>query len=211
MGAGRIKCGFMRSSRYRHPHLAGWNRPVEQRACDFPGCDQAGLYRAPRSRARLNEYFWFCLDHVRAYNKRWDFLEGLSPDEIERHIRHATVWERPSWPFAEARRQEQKLRDSIHRAFFSDAWDEEDPSGGDRLAQAAFGEREALLVLGLEHPAGFATIKEHYRRLVKKHHPDANGGSREAEEKFKIINHAFTTLKALYEEKGSGIGARGTG
>ena len=51
--------------------------------CDFPGCPEAGEYRAPKDRT-LSSYYWFCQKHVAEYNKNWDFLKGLSPDEIER-------------------------------------------------------------------------------------------------------------------------------
>ena len=51
--------------------------------CDQPGCDKAGEYRAPRSRTALNQYFWFCLEHVRAYNASWDFYKGMSAAQIE--------------------------------------------------------------------------------------------------------------------------------
>lgn len=92
-------------SRYHNPFLATLNRPVRQRPCDYPGCPEAGLYKAPRSRDRLHDYYWFCLDHVRDYNAQWDFLKGLSSDEIEEQIRLATVWNRPTWPLGEAQRQ----------------------------------------------------------------------------------------------------------
>ena len=42
-------------------------------------------------------------------------------------------------------------------------------------------------------------IKERYKILVKKNHPDANGGDRKAEEKLKIINRAYSTLVACDE------------
>ena len=69
-----------------------------QRVCEAPGCKLAGEYRAPRARDRLNEYRWFCREHVRDYNKKWDYFRGLDADEIEKHIRADTTWRRPVWP-----------------------------------------------------------------------------------------------------------------
>ena len=69
-----------------------------ERFCDCPGCPEAGRYRAPRARDRLDEYYWFCLDHVREYNSAWDYFEGMGEDEIEAIRRRDTVWQRPSWP-----------------------------------------------------------------------------------------------------------------
>ena len=53
------------------------------RVCEIEGCEGAGLYRAPVSPERLNEFHWFCLDHVREYNRSWNFFEGRSEEELE--------------------------------------------------------------------------------------------------------------------------------
>jgi DnaJ-domain-containing protein 1 len=170
------------------------DRPVRTRACDNPGCTHTGEYRAPKTRD-LTEHYWFCLEHVREYNRRWDYFAGMSPDEIEAHIRKATVWERPSWPMGNWRAHENNIRDQVAREFFG-----ADAGEAPRAPPMSLAEREALEALELMPPVTFATIKMQYRTLVKRHHPDANGGSREAEEKFKGINQAFTVLKQIYEE-----------
>ena len=188
----------MRASRTKEMYWATLNRPVKRRGCDFPGCAEAGDYRAPRSRDRLNEYYWFCQNHARQYNEQWDYLAGLSIEDIEKHIRSATVWDRPTWPLGEWQKREQELRDKVKRAFFSaDGLGCENPEP-DKGAHAPVGERDALTALDLQPPVTFAAIKKQYRRLVKRHHPDANGGSRAAEEKIKTINQAFTLLKMIY-------------
>ena len=69
-----------------------------EKQCAEVNCKAAGCYKAPFSRDKLNEYIYFCLDHVREYNKKWNYYEGLDNDEIESEIRKATTWERPSWP-----------------------------------------------------------------------------------------------------------------
>jgi len=171
------------------------DRPVKVRGCDHPGCEEKGEYRAPKDRA-LSVYYWFCLSHVRDYNKSWDYFAGMTMADIENYIRRAAVWERPSWPMGEAKKREQDLRDQVAREFFGDF-----AAGGDRPHAAPpmpKAEREALAALELMPPVTFNAIKAQYRILVKRHHPDANGGAREAEEKFKILNQAFATLKQIY-------------
>ena len=93
------------------------------RACDMPDCTAAGGYRAPRSRQTLNEYWWFCLEHVRAYNASWDFYKGMSPAQIEAQLRADTSWQRPSWPLGrlgagglpeEALRDPMSILDALH-------------------------------------------------------------------------------------------------
>ena len=85
----------------RAPHLeidpwAAEARP-DLRRCDHPDCAGAGEYRAPKGRERLQEYFWFCLDHVRQYNLSWNYFEGMNEREIEYIRRRDTIWERPTW------------------------------------------------------------------------------------------------------------------
>lgn len=182
---------------------ASWNLKLDAaasaaphaRRCEHPGCAGEGEFRAPRSRERLNDYLWFCLEHVRQYNKAWNFCAGLSETEIERLIRQDTVWQRPTWPLGGWRAAEDQLRERVHRLHE----DGEDALGRGFRARARSGpvsaHDQALATLGLEPAADFATIKARYRSLVKLHHPDANGGAREAEEKLKTINHAYSILK----------------
>lgn len=171
------------------------DRPVRVRLCDHPDCGQAGDYRAPKSREQLTEYYFFCLDHVRDYNKAWDFFEGLSPEEVEVYTRDATVWERPSWPLGQWGVAEKNLRDKILRDIFNESPKEKTQDANPSLPLA---EREALAVLELAPPVAFADIKVQYRTLVKKHHPDVRGAKRGSEEKFKDISLAFATLRKIY-------------
>ncbi|HYD30186.1 MAG TPA: J domain-containing protein [Azospirillaceae bacterium] len=180
------------------PHFRDGPQPAA-RACDHPGCEAAGEYRAPKDRERLNDYYWFCLDHVREYNKSWDYYAGLSEKEIEEAIRRDTTWQRPTWPLGDWRAREERMREKVMRDF---------GMGGGRRgaeAEAEFSRRrmrtpeeEALDVLELAPPVDFPVIKARYRELAKIHHPDANGGDPAAEEKIKKINQAYNILKASY-------------
>src|SRR6185437_1908858 len=140
------------------------------RLCDHPGCSASGDYRAPRSRDRLRHFYWFCLDHVRAYNAQWNYYAGMSSAEIEAEIRNDTVWQRPTWPL------------------------------GGRFG--LFGARvRDFGMFGFEDEEE-RTAKARYKELVKQHHPDSHGGDKVAEERLKIINQAYTTLKASYFPSG---------
>ena len=169
--------------------------PIE-RVCQHSDCPEAGNYRAPTSRDRLNDYYWFCLGHVREYNLAWDYFVDMSEEEIEAQRRVDTVWERPSWPLgADLNRAEAKARARMEAEF--------GPGGG------ASGKRRpspdvhrkdenALAVLDLKRPVSFPEIKARYKTLAKRFHPDANGGDRAAEEQFKEVNEAYATLKRSF-------------
>jgi hypothetical protein len=160
-----------------------------ERICEAPGCGLQGEYRAPLARDRLSEYRWFCLEHVRDYNKKWDYFAGLDATEIERHIRADTTWRRPVWPMGARRSSGPKIHDPF--GLSDDAGLGERPAprmdGSEQLTPA---ERTAIQILELSWPLTQADVKSRYKELVKLHHPDANGGARDAEEKLKEINAA---------------------
>ncbi|MCC6467935.1 MAG: DnaJ domain-containing protein [Alphaproteobacteria bacterium] len=192
-----------------------------RRACDVPGCKETGEYRAPKARDKLDQHYWFCLEHVRQYNAAWDYYAGMSIDEIEAHRRADQTWRRPSWPLG-GQKQDRTIRfdlfdgmgilDDIeiagaNRAQGSGRGKGGKDSGASRAHQAiAEAARRALAVLDLDPPVDFATIKLRYKELVKRHHPDANGGDKSAEERLKIINEAFTVLKGFYMPQASPAG-----
>ncbi len=155
----------------------------------------AGEYRAPRARDQLDQYRWFCLEHVRDYNKNWDYFAGLGADAIEAHIRADTTWRRPVWPLGGRRAGGARICDPFGLA--DDAGlAEKPPPRMDGSEQLTSEEYDALATLELSWPINQSSLKSRYKELVKRHHPDANGGAPEAEEKIKEINAAYSTLRA---------------
>jgi DnaJ-like protein len=177
----------------RLPQTDGATRPngagTSVRSCDWIGCEQVGLHKAPRSRSDLHQYVWFCLDHVRQYNAAWNYYRGMSDDEVEADLRFDVVWQRPSWPLSAAIRVRNWRTNSIHDGFgtFSEAPPPPRPV-------AATAEERALAILDLRPPVTVAIVKTRYKKLVKQHHPDANGGDKAAEERFKQISDAYRTV-----------------
>ena len=162
------------------------------RLCDLPGCGARGEYRAPKSRETLSDYWWFCLEHVRAYNAAWDFYKGMSPVQIEAQLRADTSWQRPTWPLGRlgaARIDEDQLRDPLQAMGVG-------PGKRRRPTDEAPSElREPLATLGLNWPLTMDELKTRYKTLAKRHHPDANNGDRAAEERLKTINLAYAALR----------------
>ena len=173
-----------------------------ERGCDHPDCVAAGTYRAPKSRHRLTDYHWFCLDHVRAYNKAWNYYEGLSDEGVESSVRADTVWQRRTRPLGSWRAREHWLREKVAQDFHPDGPDPAD--FGARPHERPTGKTSeidrAVALLELTYPLDLASAKAQYKILVKRHHPDANGGDKGAEEKLKAINHAYGVLKAALSD-----------
>ena len=181
------------------PAVATGSAGADSRGCQHPECAEPGLYRAPRSRDRLRDYYWFCLEHVRAYNSAWNYCAGFSEADLEAQVRAQACWERPTWRLGEWHTQ----RPEAAMASFAEAFGiEGDAEAGDNRSRQrqerpppAATDDKALAVLGLASTATPAEIKASYKRLVKRYHPDANGGDRQAEERLKVINQAYSTLR----------------
>lgn len=161
----------------------------------MPGCLEAGEYRAPKSRTNLTDYHWFCLEHVRAYNAGWDFYKGMSAAEVEAQLRADTSWQRPSWPLGRlghAAWDEDVLKDPLHILSAARVKNGKRPDPNRTPAEL----KEPLATLGLSWPITMDTLKARYKELAKRHHPDANGGSRDAEERLKTINLAYAVVRS---------------
>jgi hypothetical protein len=76
---------------------------TSQKKCEYPGCAEQGAYRAPKSPDHLDEYFWFCKDHVREYNLKWNFFQGSTDEEFQKFLDEDRVWGRATNPSASAR------------------------------------------------------------------------------------------------------------
>jgi len=177
------------------------------RGCDHPGCAGGGEFRAPKSRIELERYYWFCLEHVRAYNSAWNYYAGMNDAETEAEIRHNTVWQRPTWKLGERHSPThgERIRDPFgfhngkaHHDSGRRGNGRTNGHGSEAAARAASACDQALAVFDIEPPFTVVRLKARYKVLVKLHHPDAHGGDKAAEERLKIINQAYATLKASY-------------
>lgn len=169
------------------------------RACDHPGCDQSGDYRAPKAREPEAGHYWFCLPHVRNYNAAWNFFSGMSQREIEDYQQGNATWHRPTWYIGSAQSEGPSNRgwydplDLLRAAGLATEGRAaaEEPPPSRRMAPA---ERKALADLDLGPTVTLQQIKSRYKQLAKRFHPDANGGCKKAEEKLKRINLAYSYL-----------------
>ena len=163
------------------------------RLCDAPGCEAAGEFRAPRDRSRLRDYYHFCLEHVRAYNQAWDFYKGMSADEIEQHLKEDSGWQRPTWPLGRL-----GLQGKIDPALLKDPlglFGDSKPTPRKSAKEAPAELRAALDLLGLGWPLEEDALRDRWKELAKRYHPDANGGDKSAEDRLKDVNRAYSLLR----------------
>ncbi len=177
-----------------------------ERACDHPGCRVAATARAPKSRDMLNEHYWFCQPHAAEYNRNWNFFAGMSEGEIRRRQAQSAAGDRPTWQF-KASKFSREAAAAAHG--FGRGQGFADPfnmfgNGGGAASTAANAperrrlgklERNALADLDLDEDADAAKIRTRYTELVKRCHPDANGGDRSAEHKLQRVIKAYQLLR----------------
>ena len=178
------------------------DRTLRERSprCAKPGCAEPGVYPAPRGRGREGEFFHFCLDHVREYNRSYNYFNGMTDADIAQYQEQVVTGHRPTWSMGAKRAADPSF--GPHAETFRDPFD---------LFAGRFGpgrreyevrrrpvgnvQRKSLQALNLDEAASAAEIKSRYKALVKRHHPDANGGDRSSEDKLREIIQAYTYLK----------------
>lgn len=181
--------------------------------CHWPGCKARGDHRAPKGRGRDGEYFLFCLDHVRDYNKSYNYFSGMSDEEVVKFQKSAVTGHRPTWSVGVnstkpgssangATRNTAPPNTFAHSfaaddvfAIFGDPGPAENQNKRERQRPLRNMERKSLNALNLDDTATREEIKSRFKSLVKRHHPDLNGGDRASEEKLRKIIQAYNYLK----------------
>ena len=168
------------------------------RVCARAGCTEEGAYRVPKSRENLQEHLWFCLIHAREHNESWDYFKGMSERDIERFRTDALVGHRPTWPLGKRSARMHNPYGSFHfdDGFGTFSSEEKGKSPRRPERQVTRLQLQAFDALNLEPCATLNEIKARYKELVKRFHPDANGGDRGAEERLKQVIKAYGVLRA---------------
>ncbi len=195
--------------RRSRPEAARTDEPPDLPCCQWKGCEEPGLHRAPKGRGRDGEFYLFCAEHVRHYNSSYNYFDGMSDAEVEEFQKDALTGHRPTWKMganswshgtqngttnAEINRFRAN-RQAQTQTFY--AWrarqtrKQAEPVG--RKLKPL--EKKAMDAMGLDGRASKDDIKNRFKELVKRHHPDANGGDRGAEEKLREIIQAYNYLK----------------
>lgn len=164
--------------------------------CAVEGCPNPGLYKAPLGRDRLHEYRYLCLDHIREFNKAWDYFSGMNEDEIEAFRKDAVTGHRPTWERGQTLPPgaTEKLYQAVNEFMHSGRKRTRDHP---RLPPKL---KKALTLFELDYPYTEPELKNRYKQLVKQYHPDRNAGDKLAEEKFKAVAEAYKILGAHLQE-----------
>jgi hypothetical protein len=179
-----------------------------EKPCEWPGCRTAGAAKAPKSRDIPNEHYWFCVPHAGEYNRNWDYFAGMSEAEVRKVQEARLTGDRPTWEFKASRFSReaasfsakagtgQGYADPFGMFGAAKARARAEAEASDRFRRMGKLERKALAELDIEDTADSAAIRARYLELVKRCHPDTNGGDRSTEAKLQRVLKAYKTLKA---------------
>ncbi len=168
--------------------------------CDYKNCKKIGKHKAPIEKDNSKKFRWLCLDHIKEFNKRWDYFKGMSDHEIYNFLKSDMTWHKPTQSF------------NSPDNFFNILW-KNTLNEGENILNRKHGEkiktiinfsnkdREAFKIIGLEVDTKWDIIQNQFKKLVKKYHPDMNAGDKKFEEKLKIVTLAYTQLKLVYKGK----------
>jgi hypothetical protein len=190
----------------RHNRFHG--RVERQDPCAVSGCPEAGEFRAPPegghgASSDGPRWRWLCLEHVREFNQKYNFFSGMSADEIADAQRPYAGWERETRAFSSnATSPPPRWSD------FSDPLDAIGAKFRDRMRRAAQADRQrtdgkfvspddrkAMDLMGLDLDADRKTLRARYTELVRRFHPDHNGGDRSHEQALQDVIAAYGQLR----------------
>ena len=177
--------------------------------CEWKGCDKPAPHKAPKGRGGNNQYFRFCLDHVRQYNASYNYFDGMSDEAVAAFLKENVTGNRPTWRMsgkpAGPPPDRYSIAEEARRARLSGS---SDPLGifGNRRDRRSYKsdperravrrlEMKALKTLDLDANSSPQDIKARFKVLAKRYHPDGNGGDRGAEEKLREVIQAYNYLK----------------
>jgi hypothetical protein len=173
------------------------------RVCEHEGCEEAGKFRAPKAPDVLDDYFWFCKDHVREYNLKWNFFHGTTEAEINAQQSKDRVWERTTRPMSdpEARAWARLGIENPHQVLGANAT-QNPGKGGGAARRLPPTERRAIEILEARDSWTKAEVRRAYKKLIKVLHPDMNGGDRSQEEQLQEVVWAWDQIKDSRNFKG---------
>ena len=167
--------------------------------CDWENCDQTGSYKAPLEKDNSRKFRLLCLEHIKLFNKKWNYFSDMSDQQIEYFIKSDSTWHKATKSFGSSENffnilWNNALEDKLN-IFKSSSFKEYSKT------QLSSLDRDALDVMELKYDSKFGEIQKQFKTLVKKFHPDKNQGSRKFEDKLKKITLAYSQLKMTMKKK----------
>jgi hypothetical protein len=168
--------------------------------CDWNNCRNTGEYKAPVEKDNSKDFRLLCLEHIKEFNKNWNYFLGMSDQQIYEFIKSDMTWHKPTQSFSSSDNffktlWKSALKDEIDNIKFTKNFNHI------KEFKFNYNDIKAFSVLGISIGLKWEKVQEKFKKLVKKFHPDMNAGNKKYEDKLKVITLAYTQLKNTYREK----------
>ena len=164
--------------------------------CEWKNCNESAKFKAPLEKDNSRSYKWLCEEHIKSFNKNWNYFEGMSQKEIENFVKSDLTWHRPTQKFGSS--------DNFFNILWNNALSDKfnlfkedkifNSSSNKKLSEK---DKDAFKIMDLDLNANWSTIQKKFKTLVKKFHPDRNSGNKKFEDKLKKITMAYSHLKMI--------------
>ena len=168
--------------------------------CEWKNCKESGKFKAPIERDNSKNYKWLCEEHIKTFNKSWDYFDGMSQNEIENFLKSDLTWHRPTQKFGSS--------DNFFNILWNNAlndkfnfFGQDEKMNGLNAGKLSQKDKDAFSMLGLEFNVDWPIVQKKFKTLVKKFHPDKNAGNKKFEDKLKKITLAYSHLKLIMLRK----------
>jgi len=161
---------------------------------------EIGNYKAPMEKDNSKNYRWLCVEHIKLFNKNWDYFDGMNQNEIEIFLKSDMTWHRPTQKFGSS--------DNFFNILWNNALNDkfnffkhEKNTHSSNEKKLSEKDIDAFKIMGLELNESWPIIQKKFKTLVKKFHPDKNSGSKQFEDKLKKITLAYSHLRLIMIKK----------
>ena len=167
--------------------------------CEWQNCKDLGKFKAPTERDNSRDFKWLCEKHIKLFNSKWNYFDGMSQDEIEIFLKSDLTWHRPTQKFGSA--------DSFFNILWNDALTdkfkifEKSKNVNSKIKKLSERDKDAFIIMGLKFNDDWKTIQKKFKTLVKKFHPDKHAGNKQYEDKLKKITLAYSHIKMIMTTK----------
>ena len=161
--------------------------------CEWSKCKKIGVHRAPVEKDNSKKFRLLCLEHIKIFNKSWNYFADMNENEVENFIKSDLTWHKPTKSFGSS--------ENFFRILWVNALSDKPGafknSTFDDFKKSKFSDRDkdALKILGLKNNTNWSDIQKRFKMLVKKYHPDKNHGSKKYEDILKKITLAYSQLR----------------
>ena len=167
--------------------------------CEWQNCKDLGKFKAPTERDNSRDFKWLCEKHIKLFNSKWNYFDGMSQDEIEIFLKSDLTWHRPTQKFGSA--------DSFFNILWNNALNgkykifEKSKNVNSKIKKLSERDKDAFIIMGLKFNDDWKTIQKKFKTLVKKFHPDKHAGNKQYEDKLKKITLAYSHIKMIMTTK----------